>query len=183
MDEDNSDKISGIKKQSSLLAAFANTLTTGSQMKIVITTVLSVFAGVASFYGKFDKDFESIRNYFDENLNLSGFLDKLFLFWLLSLILAIASLGISCFIRKREILVQNRVYENEKQISSRLIGQVGREFPYDLLGWIVIIIGGAIANILVYKIERNNEAFLFAMIVAAGPFVYAWIRRNKLGNF
>jgi hypothetical protein len=179
----NADKkqVGVIKKKKGILKYFEDVLPSGTQFKILFSSLTTIAGSIAGIYSFIEKNIDTQKKWsFDlSNLNLPNFFVSI---WIFSLVISILSLVISCFIRKREILLQYRIYEKEQILSQELRGQIKKEFPYDLVGWIIIIIGSIILNYFIFKNIDNKNVIILESLIVISPLIYALIRRVKLNR-
>jgi hypothetical protein len=184
--DNNSEKIESIKKQKVLLKYFNTTLLKDIQIKILVSSLTPVFGVIAAAYNLFKKDLDlnkieriCLSVFHKENI-IGRFIGSLLFFFVVSII----SFSISCFIRKREIFIYYGIYEKENLLSVNLRGQLKKEFPYDLLGWIIIIIVTC-SNNARFLYNNGSDEYMknaISLIFFVALFIYAWIRRTRLNN-
>jgi hypothetical protein len=87
---------------------------------------------------------------------------------------------VSCYIRKRELFHVAGIYDAERQAARVTGSSLSREFPLDLVGWVLVMLLVALPSLTV-----GEEALPFGLLIAgiyALPFIYALVRRIMIGQ-
>ena len=128
-ENEESKSISLVKDQKSLLKFFYKILPTGTRYKLVISALTTIVAPIIAVYSFIEKNFDKQNVLTLDVAKVNLFSKRTFLIYMFLFLPAILSFIVSCFIRKREILLQNGIYEKEHILSNEVKGQLETEFP------------------------------------------------------
>jgi hypothetical protein len=99
------------------------------------------------------------------------------IFQVLVLASYVLMLVVSCLIRERELLKTTGTFRSEARVACIAGMTIPKEVPWDLIGWIVVVVIAILPVILRASRVSDDLSLLYLPLIYASPFVYAIIRR------